>query len=77
MIVYPKFQYIKFPTHKFKLLHYTGNGVVENMFMEHGIVAEGDSYQEMELLGDKLFHALNTEEAIKSTWTGDKFKVIF
>lgn len=75
MKILPTFNYIQQPTKAYVLIHYTGNGVVEYLHEDKGIIAEGDSYYELKLFGDKLFQAFNTDVQIASTWTRHKFRV--
>lgn len=69
--------YQKFDSDKaFIVMQKKGTGVMEDPYLDVGIVFETNSKDEAYLKADELFHANNSPEAIKSTWCQNTYWVI-
>jgi len=69
--------YKEYPTHTktYVVVHYTGNGVMEDRFVEHEVVYETNNKKDAEQKAKELTIKHNTKKEIKSTWKSHTYMV--
>lgn len=55
---------------------YTGNGVVEDNYVDRELIKGFKSKEKAEEYAEKLFQENNTQEQIRSTWCSNRYKVV-